>query len=467
MKNLKLKAKKKRVIAGAMALVMAASLMVGCGGKTAGGKSADGKVKISFAEYPTDSDKDAKKVMDDLIESYKQKYPDVDISGDHYTYSVQTFLPLASSGQLPTIYRAYYTEVDKIIDSGYALDLTEALKKHGYADKFSEDAKELVTRDGKMYALPQSIYGMGLAINVDLFKRAGLVDDEGYPIVPETYDELLETAKIIKEKTGAAGFAIPTMNNNGGWYFMNLAWSMGVKFMEQDSDGNWKATFASKECEEALKFIRDMKWVHNVLPENTLLNTGSIEELYSTDKVAMTFAAKPIDVAATKYGADLSKLSFYPVPRGSAGRYALIGGSIWFIRPDATDEQVDACLNWMKHRGVSPEATEENKKTWADNYEVTKKQGGAVGYDGLSIWKEDSDYLTVQREVRKPYENVDSKLFPGPYGDGVEFRSEEPMSAQQLYTVFDSLLQEILTNENADIPALLEKAQADFQKDSL
>ncbi len=458
------KHKTKRLIAGLMAVLMTAGMLVGCGG---GEKANDGKVSISFAEYPTDSDKDAKKVMDDLIESYKLKYPDVEISGDHYNYSVQTFLPLASSGQLPTIYRAFYTEVDKIIDAGYALDLTEALKRHGFVDQLGEDAKALVTRDGKMYALPQSIYGMGLAVNVDLFKRAGLVDEAGYPIVPETYDELLETAKIIKEKTGAAGFAMPTMNNNGGWYFMNIAWSMGVDFMEQDKDGNWKATFASKECEEALKYIRDMKWVHNVLPENTLLNVGSIEELYSTDKVAMTFAASPINVASTQYGADLSKLAFYPVPKGPAGRYALNGGSIWFIRPDATEEQVDACLNWMKHRGVSPEATEENKKTWADNYALTKNQGGVVGYDGLSIWGTDSDYLAVQKEVRKPYENVDSKLFPGPYGEGVEFHPEEPMSCQQLYSVLDSLIQEVLTNEKADIPALLEKAQADFQKDAL
>ncbi len=35
----------------------------------------------------------------------------------------------------------------------------------------------------------------------------------------------LETAKVIREKTGKAGYALPTINNQGGWHFMNIAWS--------------------------------------------------------------------------------------------------------------------------------------------------------------------------------------------------------------------------------------------------
>ncbi|MDO5585998.1 MAG: hypothetical protein Q4G53_02805 [Clostridia bacterium] len=41
------------------------------------------------------------------------------------------------------------------------------------------------------------------------------------------------------------------------------------------------------------------------------------------------------------------------------------------------------------------------------------------------------------------------------------------MSAQQLYATLDRCLQEVMTNENADCAAILEKANSDFQSNYL
>lgn len=45
----------------------------------------------------------------------------------------------------------------------------------------------------------------------------------------------------------------------------------------------------------------------------------------------------------------------------------------------------------------------------------------------------------------------------------IELRAEEPMCCQELYAVLDSCIQEVLTNENADCAAVLEKANTEFQ----
>ena len=48
-----------------------------------------------------------------------------------------------------------------------------------------------------------------------------------------------------------------------------------------------------------------------------------------------------------------------------------------------------------------------------------------------------------------------------------ELRAEEPVCAQELYSVLDNCIQEVLTNKDADCSVLLEKANSDFQKNYL
>ena len=53
------------------------------------------------------------------------------------------------------------------------------------------------------------------------------------------------------------------------------------------------------------------------------------------------------------------------------------------------------------------------------------------------------------------------------YDKNVEFQPEEPMCAQDLYGLLDNLIQEVLTNKDADCAALIKKANEDFQKNYL
>ena len=62
--------------------------------------------------------------------------------------------------------------------------------------------------NGHVYGVPRDAYALGLMCNVELFEEAGLVDDNGIPKFPQTWDELAKDAKIIKDKTGAAGLCL-------------------------------------------------------------------------------------------------------------------------------------------------------------------------------------------------------------------------------------------------------------------
>ena len=97
------------------------------------------------------------------------------------------------------------------------------LHRPGNPDALTQQMIDIVSQDGKIYGIPYIAYVMGMWYNVDLFTEAGLVDENGIPLYPTTYDERIETAVTIKEKTGKSGFVMPTRDRIGGCFFLNLA----------------------------------------------------------------------------------------------------------------------------------------------------------------------------------------------------------------------------------------------------
>lgn len=63
-------------------------------------------------------------------------------------------------------------------------------------------AQKAVSYEGASYGVPFDLHGNLLHVNVDLFEKAGLVDEEGVPILPTSVDEWFEHAQIMKEETG-------------------------------------------------------------------------------------------------------------------------------------------------------------------------------------------------------------------------------------------------------------------------
>ncbi|HBE77302.1 MAG TPA: ABC transporter substrate-binding protein, partial [Firmicutes bacterium] len=250
---------------------------------TAAGK----KVTLVVGDWPRENEPARvatfKKYQKIMLDKYN-----VEVIPDYYQYAVSSFLPKAAAGTLPTLYNSWFTEVRKIVENGYAADITGPMKKAGWHKSLNPQILPLISDQGKIYAVPKYAYVQGLECNIQLFKTAGLVDAGGVPKAPKTYEELAETAKIIKDKTGAAGFILETNNNCGGWHFMNIAWSFGTVF-EKKEGGKWIAAFNSPEGVAALQYVRDLKWKYKVLPDSTLLDWASGQQVLATNQGAMLF----------------------------------------------------------------------------------------------------------------------------------------------------------------------------------
>lgn len=452
-----------------MSLCLTVALLIGtlsgCGGDSVE-RDDEGRMVISVGGWATSEGK----LMDSLNERkarYEEENSDAVIKGVPWKFDRSTFYAQAAGGQLPILFSIGYTEMPEIIASEYSSDLTDILKKRGYDGAFNEVAVKVVSDDeGRIFAVPNSAYILGMAYNTELFEKAGLVNDDGTPMQPKDWYEVAEFAVKIKEATGKAGIVIPSASKYGGWLFTPIAWSFGVEFMEKDKDGKWKAKFNSPEMVEALQYIKDLKWKYDVLPTNSLIDSTEFFKTFATGGAGMVISDPSIAESVPSYDMQPSEFGMFAMPKGPKKHVTLIGGGAYAIRSGCTDEQIDAALRWLEMQ-FTYDATDEFKKNSIADLEYRKRVNQAIGYTQFSSWSSNTPAQKWLTEERKKYKNISDaqcKLFNEFCADcPAEVKVEEPVCAQELYSILDDCLQEVLSNKNADCKEIVAKAASDFQ----
>ena len=165
-------------------------------------------VKITVGIWPQETDKSATSVWEKYEEIMKKKYPNITLVPESLSYSFDTFITMAASGTLPTIFQTYFTEPKRLIANNVVADITDYAERYGFIEGQREDILSIATENGRLYGIARDAYALALFINMNLFRKAGLVDEDGLPVYPKTFDQLAEIAKTIKEN-GQAGLFPP------------------------------------------------------------------------------------------------------------------------------------------------------------------------------------------------------------------------------------------------------------------
>lgn len=458
----------KKVLFGCCAAMVSAALVAGC---QSGGDSAknNGIVEISIGDIPTaETNPKTHKMSMDKIAEFEKNNPNIKITADSYNFAPDTYTAMAAAGTLPTTYYLPFTQASIVINMGYTADVTKALKKYNIYDQINDTILEKISSNGKIYLIPKTCYDSGLAFNMKIMKEAGLVNEDGTPKVPTTWDELAEYAKIIKEKTGKAGLVIPTTQGTGGWRFMPIAWSFGTVF-EECVDGKWYAKFDSPECTEALQYIKDLKWKYDVLPANSLVDAEEVLKTIGTGEAGMTFLEPGQMSKCVSYGMSLDDVGFAQMPAGPKEHVTLLGGAYQVVRNDATEEQIEAVVQYLMQTGIlSTELTEETKASINGQIDLDIANNNVVGAETITPWKSDCPAALFRSQLMKERANINLN-YVKLYNDktGIKFQEEEPIATSALYRTLSSCIQEVLTNKDADCAKVLKDAAADFQKNQL
>ncbi len=459
-----------KILIGILALVLAMSMITGCTQTGGTGKTADGKTALSVGNWAA-KEGDELTRLNNLKAEFEAENPNISIVPDTWAFDIQTFYSKAAAHQLPNLYYSNFTEIEKIASGDYYSDLTASLKKHGYDGAWNESVLKLIQRNGKITTFPINAYSLGLAYNVELFEKAGLMNADGTPKQPKDWNEVVEFGKKIKEATGKAGFMIPTMKNCGGWLATPIAWSYGTEFMKNEGNGKYKATFDSDEFVNTMQFISDLKWKHDIFGDNALVDLDEYYKQFALGNVGMILAAGSFTDSVYKYEMPLEKIGIMAIPEGPKKHVTLTGGYAATVADGATEDQIDAAILWLEKSGKTYKITEDTKAVSEKSYQQMAADKKLIGIKGLSVFNENTEVEKLVNEMIDKYKNIDLnhvKLYNDSLTDtSIELRPEEPVCAQELYAVIDGIIQEVLTNKNADIKALVKKANEDFQHNYL
>ena len=422
---------------------------------------------VTLGIYPVDTDSAAKENHDTYyIPAFKELYPDVELITSNYTYAVETFTALAESGKVPTIFETWYTEPQKLIRNGQVADITDALTELGWLDKINPSIRALLSdENGRVYGVPRDGYALGMMLNVEVFEDAGLVDENGIPLYPKTWDELIETGKIIKEKTGSAALCLLAQDNAGGWHFSNIAWTFGAQLEVQDENGKWLAQLNTPEVVAAMTMVQTLVREGLLTSDPTSENWGTGFAQLGTGAAAMYIAANDaVNQPTQNNGLAVNKLMMIGMPAGSARSYSLSGGTPYMFAANATQEEIMAALKYLEIMGRAPVLTEASKAGLRADAEYRVANGIPV-LPAFPVWTDEA-FNQAQADVVAEFSNVDDRMFEN-YFDAVSaeggLKMEEPMETQQMYGELTKVLQEVVTNPEADVQALLDTANANLQ----
>ena len=435
---------------------------------------ADLTCTITLGNWPADTAPDAEKA---LFEGYKatmaKLYPQVTLVPDYYSYTLSNYVPMAKGGTAPSIFQPPFTDPQLLISQHLVGDVTDALKAYGVLDKFSPSYVEMLAdENGRIYGLPRDGYVLGMHINIDLFREAGLMTEEGLPLYPRTLQEMAEYGQIIREKTGKAGLVFPASETYGGWLFTNIAWNFGCvgenALEYQDEDGRWVCNFTSPQCVAAMEFMRDLKWKYDILnADATTTDWAGAHSLLGTGEAAMNFAADDsVDQPTANKGLPVESFALIPFPAGDAGRYALAGGTCYMFAPGITQDQGIALMAYLQVIGKLPFLDDAIIEGMRADY-AAKRDRGAPVIPAISAWNDDA-YNAAKQAIVDEYSNVDMRLYSDFFdsiSEGtITLKSEEPVFAQQLYRELTAVIQRMITREGADVVKALQKAQDSFQE---
>ena len=474
--------KKVKLISLILAMAMILGLFAGCGassseetkasetpssaveGTAAVEATESGKIYLGF--WPEETQTEAIATHENYyVPAFNELHPGVEVVPSYYNYSPDTYVALATAGNAPTAFESWYTGPQKLISNGLVRDITDILEERGWLDSMSPAIRDLLSDDeGRVYGIPRDAYSLGLMINVSLFEQAGLVNEDGSVKYPTTWEEVYEYSKIIREKTGVAGFCMQASDGGGGWHWSNIAWNFGAELVIVNDDGTYTSNLNTPEAIAAMEWVQKMVQDSCVTDDPTQENWGTGFDRIATSTAAMYIAANDAVDQPSYRGMNADEFFLAPMPSGDGGHYTLMGGTPYFFSPNATDEEVNWVLDYLEIMGKSPEVTDAAREGWVADAQYRVDAGIPV-IPTFPAWT--GAVVDEQNAIIEEYSNVDMSLWNDYYAFSQEegaLKTEEPGDTQTMYTILNGVLQAICADpDGVDISALMEQANADYQ----
>ncbi len=451
-----------------MLLGMLVTLIVLTVGTMVWVNAADKTIQLKVVIGPDTPDNKAQNQATlERIKRFEKANPGVKCIPVPFTYtSRQEFFIKQAAHAAPDVLDVWATECELLVSKKWIVPLDSYLKKWDKYDWHLPNSFDPFRLKGKIYGVPFSGYVKHVIYNKQMFKDKGVPE----PSINWTWDDFINAAvKTTDKEKGIAGFAAMTKGSEGGWALTDLIYQAGGE-IETYKNGKYSAAFASPEAISALQFLKDMKWKYDVLPANWSNGWVDVYNVFGSGKAAIVFDADwGRNVAINGQGMDPKNVGVALMPKGNGpkGRQMGVqGGRFYVINAFCPAKSRDAAWKWLTFElwdqgnitGLLNEAEEARKnKQYRAQFEYFPLKPSSPFY------KEWANAFAKNSDVLLSWGSEEFlSLLPK------TAHTEPPIEAQYVYgQVLSPIVQEVLSNKNADPAKLLKDAAAKFQKDYL
>ncbi|WP_199550493.1 extracellular solute-binding protein, partial [Streptomyces sp. N35] len=322
-----------RLLAGAAALAVAASLSA-CGGSDDKG---DGKGKGGGGRTTIDvwlmRDSVSEAFQKDFEKDFEAKNPTIDakIQIQEWNGIGQKITAALASNDAPDVIEVGNTQVAQYAASGGVKDLSGKVEELGGGD-WIPGLAEPGKVDGKQYGIPYYAANRVVIYRTDLYEKAGIEQP------PTTREEWL--AATEKLNTGKQqGIYLPGQN----WYTLaGMIWDEGGDLAVQEGE-TWKGALDTPEALAGMNFYKELQALGKgpkdsdeaEPPQVGVVAKGDVAQV-----IAVPGGAKLIEEENPELK---GKLGFFPIPGKSADKPGAVftGGSDLII-PEASGNQDEA-----------------------------------------------------------------------------------------------------------------------------
>lgn len=365
------------VLAGAMAMSLAACGGGGSAGGNDGGASSGGDKGGTLAVAIWDNGQKAglDQIIADFTAETGIKAEIQVITWDQYWTLLEAG---ASGGDMPDVFWMHSNEAQKYMENDILMDLTEriAASEKLEMDKFPEDIKNMYSWDGKTYAVPKDVDIIALFYNKTMFDEAGI----SYPDDTWTWDDFYDAAvKLTKDDGSQFGTAMNPSNEQDGW--MNIIYSMGGRVLSEDKKSSG---FDDPNTIKAMEYVQ--KLIDNAMPPATTMAETGTDVLLGSGKIAMLSQGSWMvpQFKEHEYIAENCDVAVLPKDPETGRRVSLYNGLGWAV--SAKTANPDAAWQLVEWFGTK-------------DMQLKQAQLGVTmaAYEGVSDdWKNNTDKFNLQ-----------------------------------------------------------------------
>lgn len=419
-----------RVWAAAAATGVGLLAVAGCGnaGVASGSQpsSASHTVTLTY-DYPVGVSGPLAQIMNGMVARFNQTHPGIHVNPVFSGNYVQTLAKVETaiqSGTPPAVAVLNHTAVFDLLHLN-AVQPLDSLVQSG--DFYPALLQPKV--GGHYWSVPFQRSTVVLYYNKALFAKAGLNPDQG----PSTWQQLVQDASLIQEKTGVTGIEIPS-DGTVYWEFQPFAIEAGQNLAANDGV---TVHFNSQAAETALQFWVDLSHKYHVEPPG-ILPWNTVPDDFERGKTAMIVHSSGSLASIVQNASFPVGVSFMPQGVGQA-RTNMGGGDFYIFR------------------GISPAQTQA-----AETFVRWMTAPAQAAY-----WSMHTGYVPVTSQaLQDPQMQQFVQQHPQFLVAPEQLQYAEPelstYQLNQIYEIFDSAVQSVLDGQT-DVKTALNRAQQQAQ----